>query len=114
MCKAFESDPSLLEDEPQAEAGEEPAIQPSPLKRKGKEVDAGGSRKKAKLSVSLRMGGDLNIGGEDNPPSKAPRRVTRSAALASLLAAQSEPRARASPRQAVLPSSSPGPTTRSA
>ena len=64
MCKAFESNPPLPEDEPQAEASEEPAPQPSPLKRKGKEVALEVPRKKSKPSAHT--GGDLKIGAHNS------------------------------------------------
>ena len=80
LCKAFVSHPPLPEDEPWAEAGVEPTVQPqaavgkepivppSPRKRKGKEV-ASKAPKKAKPSAPLRTGGTLKVGGKgENPP----------------------------------------------
>src|SRR5438128_838815 len=114
MSKALVSNPPLPgeeEKEGQAEAAEESVPQPTTLKRKGKEVDVEGSKKKSKPSILLRAGDDLKIGEEDTPPQTTPRKSTRSAAPASRPIV--EPRARASPRQAAQPSSSPRPTTRS-
>ena len=69
MCKAFESNPPLSEDEPQAEASKEPVPQPSSQKRKGKEVAVEEpKKKKSKPSVLLRTGDNLKIGEEDTPP----------------------------------------------
>ena len=75
VCKAFESDPPLPEDELQAEAGDEPTIPPSLLERKGKEAALGVPNKKSKPSVQT--GDDLKIGREDNPPPTTSRRPTQ-------------------------------------
>src|SRR6266540_1639545 len=114
MPKAFVSNPPLPEEEGEdrTEVVEEVPPLPTSLKRKGKGVDTAGPKKKAKPSAPLRMGGSLNIGGEDAPPQTTPRRSARSVAPASQPVAK--PRAQASPRQAVPPSLSPGPTNSTA
>ena len=111
------SHPPLPEDEPRAEVGVEPTVQPqavvseeptvpsSPQKRKGKEV-VSKAPKKAKPSASLRTGGTLKVGGEgENPPPVDEEGGVRSVALASRPVAKADQRPQASPRSA--------PTTRS-
>ena len=112
MCKSFEFDPPLPEDEPQAETSEEPAIPLSPLKRKGKEVASGVPKKKSKPSVQT--GGGLKIGGKDNPPPTISCRPTRSVASASRPTEQIDPKDRTPPCQAAPPSPPPRLTTKSA
>src|SRR5438105_10297030 len=67
---------------------------PTSLKRKGKEVETEGSKKKAKPSIPLRSGGSLNIGGEEAPPQMTPRRSPRSAAPTSRPASEQGARVR--------------------
>ena len=65
MCKAFESNPPLPDDEPQAKASKEPAPQQSSQKRKGKEAAVEEpKKKKSKPSDPLPRASDsLKIGG---------------------------------------------------
>ena len=118
MCEAFVSHPPLPEDEPWAEVGveptvhpraivgEEPAVPPSPRKRKGKEV-ASKAPKKAKPSTPLRMGGSLKVGRKgENPPLVVEEGGNQPVAPASRPTAEADQIPQASPRLA--------PTTRSA
>ena len=89
------SHPPLPEEAPQAErvgeeeVAEDPTIPPLVRKRKGKEV-VETAAKKTKVSVPLRTGGTLKIGGEgENPPSVAEEGGARSVAPASRPAAES-------------------------
>src|SRR6266540_6515681 len=99
MSKAFASDPPLLEEdeETQTEVVEDVPPPLTSLKRKGKEVEAEGPKKKAKPSVPLRLGGSLNIGGEEAPPQTTPRRSPRLAAPTTRSTAEQGARASAAP-----------------
>ena len=76
MCKAFESNPPLPDDEPQTEAGESQpkvskgsALEESSQKRKGKEIPAEEpKKKKTKPSGPLsKASGGPKVGGQDDP-----------------------------------------------